>query len=101
MMKKLVALLIALSMIFSVCAWAEESETPISETIGNPADTITETDAPAAPEEGETPPAGGLDARKLDRITLFYGIWLCRDSAELPHGFEVSSIRIVGRDGHR
>ena len=49
----------------------------------------------------ETPPVGGLDARKIDRITLFYGIWLCRDSAERPHGFEVSSIRIVGRDGHR
>ena len=49
---------------------------------------------------GETPPAGGLDARKLDRITLFYGIWLCRDSAERPHGFEVSSIRIVGRNAH-
>ena len=49
---------------------------------------------------GETPPAGGLDARKIDRITLFYGIWLCRDSAERPHGFEVSSIRIVGRDAH-
>lgn len=45
-------------------------------------------------------PAGGLDARKIDRITLFYGIWLCPDSAERPHGFEVSSIRIVGRDAH-
>ena len=45
----------------------------------------------------KTPPPGGLDARKIDRITLFYGIWLCRDSAERPHGFEVSSIRIVGR----
>ena len=43
---------------------------------------------------------GGLDARKIDRITLFYGIWLCRDSAERPHGFEVSSIRIDGRDAH-
>ena len=49
---------------------------------------------------GETPPAGGLDARKIDRITLFYGIWLCGDSAKRPHGFEVSSIRIVGREAH-
>lgn len=44
-----------------------------------------------------TPPAEGLDVRKVDRLTLFYGIWLCGDTAEKPHGFEVSSIRIVGR----
>ena len=48
-------------------------------------------------KDGTQPPAGGLDVRKHQRITLFYGIWLCRDSADRPHGFEVSSIRIVGR----
>lgn len=38
-----------------------------------------------------------LDARELVRITVFYGIWLCADSADKPHSFEISSIRITGR----
>ena len=46
------------------------------------------------PAEGE---AGTLDAREVERVTLFFGIWLCPKTGDRAHGFEVSSIRIVGR----
>ena len=38
-----------------------------------------------------------FDARKIRRLTVFYGIFLCPDTLDKPHGFEISSIRIVGR----
>lgn len=42
-------------------------------------------------------PGDVLDARKINRITAFFGIWLCKDTASEAHGFEIRSIRIVGR----
>lgn len=45
----------------------------------------------------EAKPKGTLDARKLERVTLTHGLWISKDSADGPHGFEVSSIRIIGR----
>ena len=46
---------------------------------------------------GEVRPDGRLDMRKLERVTITHGLWICRETADKPHGFEISSIRIVGR----
>ena len=42
-------------------------------------------------------PGDAPDARKLQTIGLCYGKWLCRETLDREHGFEISSIRIVGR----
>ena len=39
-----------------------------------------------------------LDARKMQRARFMYGNWLAGKTVDRPHGFEVSSFRIVGRD---
>lgn len=43
-------------------------------------------------KEGET-----LDARKVTCVRLMYGNWISDGTADKTHGFEVSSLRIVGR----
>ena len=42
-------------------------------------------------------PGDAPDARLLQTIGICYGKWLCRDTLDHEHGFEISSIRIVGR----
>ena len=42
--------------------------------------------------EGEQP-----DARQLTCVRFLFGTWLCDGTAEAAHGFEVGSVRIVGR----
>lgn len=42
-------------------------------------------------------PGDHPDARKLASIVFCFGTWLCLDSQDSAHGFEVSSVRIVGR----
>lgn len=51
-------------------------------------------------KSGEVRPDGRLDVRKLERVTLTHGLWICKETAKEPHGFEVSSIRIVREQGH-
>lgn len=48
-------------------------------------------------KKAKVPPPEGLDARKLERVTLTHGLWIAKDSADKPHSFEIGSIRIVGR----
>jgi len=43
-------------------------------------------------EPGETP-----DARKLIGIGFTFGRWICADTVDKAHGFEVEYVRIVGR----
>ena len=43
-------------------------------------------------EPGETP-----DARQLTNLGFTFGRWLCADSIDRAHGFEVEYVRIVGR----
>ena len=42
-------------------------------------------------------PGDAPDARILQTIGLCYGKWLCKETLDREHGFEISSIRIVGR----
>ena len=42
-------------------------------------------------------PGDAPDARNLQTIGLCYGKWLCKETLDREHGFEISSIRIVGR----
>lgn len=43
-------------------------------------------------EPGETP-----DARLLEGVDLLFGRWLCTDTVDRAHGFEVEYVRIAGR----
>ena len=42
-------------------------------------------------------PGDAPDARLLQTIGICYGKWLCPKTLDHEHGFEISSIRIVGR----
>ena len=42
-------------------------------------------------------PGDAPDARLLQTIGICYGKWLCNKTLDKRHGFEISSIRIVGR----
>ncbi len=42
--------------------------------------------------EGETP-----DARKIHTFRFMYGNWISGGTADQAHGFEIGSLRIVGR----
>ena len=42
-------------------------------------------------------PGDRPDARNVQEIRFCFGKFLCKDTFELPHGFEVESVRIVGR----
>lgn len=46
-------------------------------------------------KSGEARSDGQLDVRKLERVTITHGLWICKDTADEPHGFEISSIRII------
>lgn len=42
-------------------------------------------------------PGDRPDARNVKGIRFCFGKFLCKDTLDLPHGFEVESVRIVGR----